>query len=144
MSFSTLTPVRHDDGMDPSKPRLGGPTRRRSFTPVQKLAHLTAYAAAGANGTGGAYLRQEGLYSSQITEWRKLRDGGLLAGKSAGAKVGRPTAEQAEIARLTRQLDLAQRRLSRTEAALSIMGLAQALLEEISESAQDRPAPKKR
>ena len=82
MSFSTLTPVRHDDGMDPSKPRLGGPTR--------------------------------------------------------------PTAEQAEIARLTRQLDLAERRLSRTEAALSIMGKAQALLEEISESAQDRPAPKKR
>ncbi len=98
----------------------------------------------GPRGTGGAYLRQEGLYSSQITEWRKLRDGGLLAGKSAGAKVGRPTAEQAEIARLTRQLHLAQRRLSRTEAALSIMGKAQALLEEISESAQDRPAPKRR
>ncbi len=130
--------------MDSSKPRLGGPTRRRSFTPAQKLAHLTAYAAAGANGTGGAYLRQEGLYSSQITEWRKLRDGGLLAGKKAGAKIGRPTAEQADIARLRRQLDLSQRRLSRTEAALVIMGKAQALLEEISESAQDQPAPKKR
>ena len=56
----------------------------------------------------------------------------------------RPTAEQAEIARLRRQLDLAQRRLSTTEAALDIMGKTHALLEEISKSAPDRPAPKKR
>jgi hypothetical protein len=63
--------------------------------------------------SGGAYLRQEVLYSSQITEWRKLRDAGVLAGKSAGAKVGRPTAEQAEIARLRRQLDVAERRYTR-------------------------------
>ena len=30
------------------------------------------------------------MYSSQITEWRKLRDAGLLAGKKPGEKVGRP------------------------------------------------------
>ena len=143
MRSSTLTPVHDDVRMDPSQLRSGGPTRR-SFTPAQKLAHLASYEAAVAGGTGGAYLRQEGLYSSQITEWRRLRDAGVLAGKSAGARVGRPTAEQAEIARLRRQLDLAERRLSRTEAALSIMGKAQALLEEISESASDRPAPRKR
>jgi len=144
MSSSTLTPVPHDGGMDDSQPRVGGPTRRRSFTPAQKLEHLAAYEAAAATGTGGAYLRQQGLYSSQITEWRRLRDGGVLAGKSPGGRVGRPSTEQAEIARLTRQLDIAQRRLSRTEAALSIMGKAHALLEEISESAPQRPAPKKR
>ena len=143
MSSSTLTPVPHDGRMDPSQPRSGGPTRR-SFTPSQKLEHLASYEAAAASGTGGAYLRQQGLYSSQITEWRRLRDGGVLAGKSAGAKIGRPTAEQAEIARLRRQLDLAQRRLSRTEAALTIMGKTHALLEEISKSAQDQPKPKKR
>jgi transposase-like protein len=131
--------------MDPSQPRFGGPTRRRSFTPAQKLEHVAAYEAALAQGGGGgAYLRQEGLYSSQITEWRRLRDAGVLAGKSAGAKVGRPTAEQAEIARLRRQLDLTQRRLSTTEAALDIMGKTHALLEEISKSAQDQPKPKKR
>jgi len=57
--------------MDPSQPRAGGPRHRRSFTPAQKLEHLAAYEAAVAQGSGGAYLRQEGLYSSQITEWRK-------------------------------------------------------------------------
>ena len=58
--------------MDPSQPRSGGPTRRRSFTPAQKLEYIAAYEAAVAQGSGGAYLRQEGLYSSQITEWRTL------------------------------------------------------------------------
>jgi transposase len=144
MRSSTLTPVPHDGRMDPSQPRAGGPTRRRSFTPAQKLEYFAGYEAALAQGSGGAYLRQEGLYSSQITEWRRLRDAGVLAGKSAGAKIGRLSAEQSEIARLRRQLDLAERRLSRTEAALDIMGKTHALLEEISKSAPDQSAPKKR
>ena len=132
-------------GMDASQPRSGGPGRRRSFTPAQKLDHLAAYEAACTEGTGGgAYLRQEGLYSSQITEWRKLRDAGVLTGGSPGARVGRPSAEQSEIARLRRQLEVAERRLIRTEAALDIMGKAHALLEEISESAPEQPSPKKR
>lgn len=122
MSNLVLAEVGQDGSMSSSGPRAGGPTPRRSFSPAQKLDFLAQYEDACTRQEGGAFLREQGLYSSQITEWRKLRDGGLLAGKSAGAKVGRPTAEQAEIARLTRQLDLAQRRLSRTEAALSIMG----------------------
>jgi len=116
-------------------PRAGGPTRRRVFTPAEKLAHLAAYDAACEEGQGGAYLRREGLYSSHVTEWRRLRDAGVLEGKEPGQKVGRPSKEQAEIARLRRELDLAQRRLARTKTALDIMGKAHALLEEISESA---------
>src|SRR3954447_17643286 len=100
-----------DDG-EMSSPRAGGPSRRRSFTPAQKLAHLAAYEAACASGEGGAYLRREGLYSSLISEWRRLRDAGLLEGKEPGARVGRPSAEQAELARLRRELADAQRRLS--------------------------------
>jgi transposase-like protein len=105
---------------------------------------LAAYDLACQAGAGGTYLRGEGLYSSQVTEWRKLRAGGLLDGKPAGAKVGRPTADQAEIARLRAQLSAAQRRLARTEAALEIMGKAHALLEEISESAPDEQPSRKR
>jgi hypothetical protein len=111
---------------------------------VEKLQHLAAYDEACRDGQGGAYLRQEGLYSSQVTEWRKLRDAGVLEGRPGGAKVGRLSAEQAEIARLRGQLDKAQRRLARTEVALDIMGKAHALLEEISESAQDDPPSMRR
>jgi hypothetical protein len=72
-------------------PREGGPRRRRAFTAREKLDHLTTYeAACGAvDGGGGAYLREQGIYSSQITEWRKLRD----AGRQPGEKVGRPLAD---------------------------------------------------
>ena len=75
---------------------------RRSFSPAQKLDHLAAYEAACERSEGGAYLRSQGLFSSQITEWRKLRDAGVLAGKRPGERVGKPSAEQAEIARLRR------------------------------------------
>ncbi|MGH7427642.1 MAG: IS3 family transposase [Candidatus Methylomirabilaceae bacterium] len=111
-------------------PRADGPTPRRSFSPAQKLDHLEAYEAACQRNEGGAYLRAEGLYSSQITEWRKLRDAGVLEGKKPGEKIGRLTAEQAEIARLRRQLETTERRLATTEVALEIMGKARELLEE--------------
>ena len=128
-------------------PREGGPRRRRAFTAREKLDHLTAYeaaCAAGDDGGGGAYLREQGMYSSQITEWRKLRDAGVLAGKKPGEKIGRPSAEQAEIARLTRELDLTRRRLAKTEAALDLVGKAHALLEEFSEGADTENGPRKR
>lgn len=145
MSSSMLSRPVVDDGlMSGSQPRAGGPSRRRTFAPAEKLQHLVAYDEACRDGQGGAYLRREGLYSSQVTEWRKLRDAGVLDGKAAGVKVGRLSAEQAEIARLRAQLGKAERRLARTEVALDIMGKAHALLEEISESAQDEPQPKRR
>lgn len=51
----------------------------------------------------------------------------------------RPSAEQAEIARLRRELHLAQATLARTETALTIMGKARELLEDISRSEPDGP-----
>ena len=87
--------ITDDGAMNGSSPRAGGPSRRRSFTPAQKLEHLSAYEAACERSDGGGYLRRNGLYSSLISEWRRLRDAGVLAGKEPGAKVGRPSAEQA-------------------------------------------------
>jgi hypothetical protein len=127
-------------------PREGGPRRRRAFTTREKLDHLTAYesACAAGDGGGGAYLREQGVYSSQITEWRKLRDAGLLTGRKPGEKIGRPSADQAEIARLTRELDSTRRRLAKTEAALDLVGKAHALLEEFSERADTENRPGQR
>lgn len=134
--------VVDDGGM--SSPRAGGPSRRRSFTPAQKLRHLTEYEAACESGQGGAYLRREGLYSSLISEWRRLRDAGLLEGREPGAGVGRPSAEQAEIARLRQRVAEGERKLATTQTALEIMGKAHALLEQISESADVEQPRKKR
>ena len=90
MSSPSMIAVRDDNFMNNSSPgpRSGGPLRRRSFTPAQKLDHLAAYEAAIGESQGGAYLRQAGIYSSQITEWQKLRDAGVLAGKKPREKIG--------------------------------------------------------
>ncbi|GAA5052492.1 hypothetical protein GCM10023318_25190 [Nocardia callitridis] len=59
---------------------------------------MTAYEQAVEAGQGGAYLRREGLYSSLMSEWRKLRNAGVLeTNKPAAKKVGKLTAEQAEL-----------------------------------------------
>ena len=134
MSVSTDSAVRDDDVMTSSKPRSGGPSRRRSFTPAQKIAHLSDYEAACKLGDGGEFLRREGLYSSQMSEWRRQRDAGVLEGKKPGSKIGKLTAEQVEIARLRQALAKSDARLARTEAALEIMGKARMLLEELAES----------
>ncbi len=120
-------------------PRSDGPRPRRSFTPAQKLDLLTRYEQAVEEGDGGGFLRREGLYSSLVSEWRRARDAGLLAGKAPGESVGRPRVEQAEIARLTRELEVTRAKLSRTETALEIMGKARELLEDISRSEPDVP-----
>jgi transposase len=137
MTSSSFTGLREDARMTKPGPRAGGPTSRRSFTSAQKLDHIAAYEAAMTKGDGGAYLRANGLYSSLMCEWRRQRDAGVLAGKKPGEKIGRLTAEQAEIARLRRQLDKAQRRLATTEVALEIMGKARELLEGLTKSSRD-------
>ena len=130
--------------MSGSSPRAGGPSRRRSFTSAEKLRHLAEYEAACAESQGGAYLRREGLYSSLISEWRRLRDAGLLEGREPGTTVRRPSGEQAEIARLRRELAESERKLATTQTALEIMGKAHALLEQLSESAESEQPRKPR
>jgi transposase len=144
MSSPVLSAVREDSSMSSPGPRAGGPRPRRSFTPSQKLEFLTAYEAASQSNEGGAFLRREGLYSSQMTEWRRLRDAGVLAGKKAGESIGKLSADQAENARLRRQLEVSESRLKKTEAALELMGKLQAFLESASQDMPDEPRSKKR
>jgi len=144
MTSSTISFVNDNERMDPTHPRADGPRRRRAFSAADKLAYLSAYEQACGDGEGGAYLRREGLYSSLISEWRKQRDAGVLAGKPPGEKMGRLSAEQAEIARLTRENARLNKRLQTTEVALDIMGKAHALLETLSERADSDEQRKKR
>lgn len=81
-----------------SIPRADGQSRGRSFIPDQKLAHLAAYEQIGHERQGGAYLSLEGVYSSVMSKCGRLRDAGVLEGKTAGETLGRPSAERAEIA----------------------------------------------
>jgi hypothetical protein len=129
------------------------------FTAEYKLAMVAEYDRASTPGERGGLLRREGLYHSHIIEWRKARDAGTLVARAAdeqpepvrGQEIapsaparrrrGRTTAEQAELERLRRRNEKLAKDLARTQAALDIMGKAHALLELLSESAEETREP---
>jgi transposase-like protein len=121
-------------------PRSDQP-RRRSFTAKYKLDILTEYATADP-AARGALLRREGLYSSHLSEWRKARDRGVLAGLTPTPRSGKRSAEGQENSKLRARAERAERELAKTKAALEIMGKAHALLEMLSESADTEPRSK--
>ena len=60
---------------------MAKPMRRR-FTAEYKLRVLREAEACSGRGEIGALLRREGLYSSNLTQWRKQRERGELEGLS--------------------------------------------------------------
>ena len=123
---------------DPEVPERA---RRRTFTAQYKQEVLAAYEAA-PDGEKGAVLRREGLYSSLITEWRRARDAGALAGLKQPR--GRPAADprDAEIARLRKEKAKLEKELATSRFVVEVQSKLQALLETISESADTGPGPK--
>ena len=127
-----------DDATQRPDPEVPERARRRRFTAKYKLEVLAAYDAA-PDGEKGAVLRREGLYSSHITEWRKARDAGALAGLAAprGRKRRDPAAEQ--IARLQAEKQRLEQELAKTRAVVDVQAKLHALLETLSESADTDP-----
>lgn len=124
-----------DGGVDPRADR----PRRRAFTAEYKAAILAEYDALAEPGARGALLRREGLYSSHLTEWRRARDAGALAGLTPAPRAAKRSPEQAEIDRLRSRAERAEAELAKTKAALEVVGKAHALLELLSESADTTP-----
>ncbi len=127
-----------DDATQRPDPEVPERARRRTFTAKYKLEVLAAYDAA-PDGEKGAVLRREGLYSSHITEWRKARDVGALAGLAAprGRKRRDPAAEQ--IAGLQAEKQRLEKELATTRAVVEAQAKLHALLETLSESADTDP-----
>ena len=123
---------------DPEVPERA---RRRTFTAQYKQQVLAAYEAA-PDGEKGAVLRREGLYSSLISEWRRARDAGALAGLKQ--PVGRPAADprDAQIARLQKEKAKLEKELATSRFVVEVQSKLHALLETISEGADTEPGPK--
>jgi transposase-like protein len=115
------------------------------FTPAYKLAMVAEYENA-PNGEKGAILRREGLYSSHIVEWTRARDAGVLSGdpaaSAAPATRAKKSAELIELEKLRRRNEKLESDLAKTRLALGIMGKAHALLEQLSESADNDVPPR--
>jgi len=106
-----------------ASPELSARPRRRTFTAQDKLRILAETDRAAETGGIGAVLRREGIYSSALTDWRRLRDAGAL-GALTPAKRG-PTAARAnpltaEVALLQRDVAHLTRSLARAEAIIAV------------------------
>ncbi len=107
-----------------ASPELSGRPHRRNFTAQYKLRILDEIDhAAGTVGAIGAILRREGIYSSSITEWRRLRAAGAFEALSSVKRGPKPAASNslsAEFAQLQRDNKRLQQRLERAEAVIDI------------------------
>jgi len=90
-----LAPEKRSDRPDPEVPEK---TSRRRFTAKYKLDVLKKADACTHPGELGALLRREGLYSSNLTTWKRQRDQGLLDAMSP-KKRGRKKIEKNPLAK---------------------------------------------
>lgn len=109
---------------------------RRVFPPEYKLAILAEYDRCSESGDKGALLRREGLYSSIITDWRRQhREGVLVVSEGRASSGGRGAPSGSEVARLRAENERLRRKLAKAEVIIEVQGKVQALLEQLSESA---------
>ncbi len=90
----------------PPDPEVTGKKPRRKFTVKYKLRMLKKADTCTDPGQLGVLLRQEGLYSSNLTTWRKQRDEGILMAmspKKRGRKAQPKNPLALEVARLQKE-----------------------------------------
>ena len=105
-------------------PEVQPPPERRTRSATDKLRILQEYEACPIGSPErGALLRREGIYTSQISKWRKLRDQGRL-GRLAPQRRGPKPAPQMtlanEVATLRQENARLQARLARAEAIIDV------------------------
>jgi len=96
---------------------------RRRFTAQYKLDMLKRADSCTRPGEIGALLRREGLYSSNLTTWKKQRDKGLLEAMSP-KKRGRKKVERnpltQEVARLQRENERLRGKLKQAQTIIEV------------------------
>jgi transposase-like protein len=139
MTLTTLTMERaHDAAMERDLTLPRRPVRR-SFSAAFKLAILAEYEAATEAGGKGAILRREGLYTSHISEWRRVRDAGALAGLDPRPRPRDRSPEQRELARVRRRAERAEAELAKARLVIDIQGKASELLERLQAEGDEEP-----
>lgn len=106
---------------------------RRRFTPKYKLRIVREADTLVGTGKVGAMLRREGLYASQLSDWRKERERGELDGltpKTRGRKANPDKALERENAKLARDNARLAKRLEQAEAIIEIQKKVAAMLGE--------------
>ncbi len=122
------------DSPSPPDPEVEVKAERRRFTSQYKLSILTQADQCQHLGEIGALLRREGLYSSHLSAWRRLRREGVLQGLSPqqrGPKPDAAAAGQREIARLQKQVSKLEFELEKAHTIIDVQKKLSALLSTI-------------
>jgi len=114
------SPTFSPNGLGPGRqpePEVVPRATRRSFSAAYKQRVVEEVGQCTERGQIGALLRREGLYSSQLSTWRRQQEAGGLQGMSPqkrGRKASRDT-KDVEIAALRRKNEQLQRQLTQAE-----------------------------
>ncbi len=106
----------------PSPEVLEKPVRRR-FSVEYKLKILAEADACAESGQLGELLRREGIYSSNLSNWRRQRETGALAGltpKRRGRKAKPKNPLTAEVTRLQRENERLKEHLRQAELIIDV------------------------
>jgi transposase-like protein len=120
----------------PPDPEVLEKKPRRKFTTQYKLRILAKADACTMPGQVGALLRSEGLYSSNLTAWRRQREQGILKAM-APKKRGRKPSEKNPLTSKVAQLEKANRQLQQKLTRAELIIDAQKKLSEILGIAQN-------
>ena len=109
--------------MSPPDPEVAEKKPRRRFTAKYKLQILREADECTEPGQLGALLRREGLYSSNLTIWRRQREEGLLDALSP-RKRGRKEKEKnplaPKVAQLERENECLRKKLKKAEIIIDV------------------------
>lgn len=120
-------------------PELIERPRRRRFSASYKLRVLQEADSCSRPGELGALLRREGLYSSNLSVWRRQREAGALSALSRPR--GRPKADllATEKEKLRQRAERAEAELAKARKVIEVQGNVSALLEELLEVGRAKP-----
>ncbi len=105
--------------------------KRRRFSAQYKLRILEEADRCTQPGQIGALLRREGLYSSNLTSWRRQRDQGQIGALSPKKRGPKPAPDAAMVRELTRLREQNQRlehKLKKAELIIEVQKKVSALL----------------
>ena len=132
-------PTPSHGNQSPTDPEVLERPRRRRFTSAYKLRMAQEEDAGVEFKQVGASLRHEGLYSSQLAAWRRLRDAGALSalGQARGRKPADPAG--AEVERLQRENAQLTHRLAVAEEIIAVQKKVSHLLRIALDGPESRP-----
>ena len=106
---------------DVPNPEVLPQAQRRRFTAEYKLRIVEAADRCTEPGQIGALLRQEGLYSSHLSEWRRMRERWQLEALSPKKRGRKPQDRtDAELAKLRRENDRLRAQLEQAEIIIDV------------------------